>query len=251
MLRTKLIGRPTQIMLLACIFFIMLAGNLSAQQTGADKPVFNPDTVFTFQSPRPLLSLEEIKNALTNAWGFDIVFSGNGFAGGVFMQKKIQNGLYGFVDLYLSGAKNTDEFELYNYNTQQVYIKDKINRLYMFPLMFGASYQVFQGNIIGSFKPFVSGGFGPTFILSTPYYDEKNRKLIGFFESFSSAKFYTRFGGFFGIGADIETTPTNVSHVEFRYYIIPFGGKGLESIKDMPITDFGGLFMSLSIGFRY
>ncbi len=251
MLKTKKVCQSARIILMACWLVFIATNYSSAQQTGADKPEFNPDTVFTFHSPRPLLSLDELKNALTNAWGVDLVFSGNGFAGGVFMQKKIQEGFYGFVDLYISGARNSDEFELYDPTTRQTFIRDKINRLYMFPLMFGASYSLFQNKVIGSFKPFASAGVGPTFILSTPYYDKEKDIFVGFFESFGSAKFFTRFGGFIGIGADIETSPRNVSNVEIRYFFIPFGGAGLESIEGLPITDFGGLFISFSIGFRY
>lgn len=252
MLRTIRVSRPAKILILACLFLIMAASNSSAQQTGADKPEFNPDTVFTFQSPRPLLILEDLNDALTRAWGFDLIFSGNGFAGGVFWQKQLQEGMQGFVDLYISGAKNSDEFEMYDINSRQSFIPDKINRLYMFPLMFGASYRLFRNKVIGSFIPFITAGAGPTFILSTPYVDEaNNNEFVSFFDSFGSAKFFTRFGGFIGIGADIETTPTNISNVAIRYYFIPFGGAGLESIMDLPITDFGGLFLSLSIGFRY
>jgi hypothetical protein len=34
-----------------------------------------------------------------------------------------------------------------------------------------------------------------------------------------------------------------------RYYYIPFGGNGIDSIKDLPMKDFGGLFIALGIAF--
>jgi hypothetical protein len=33
-----------------------------------------------------------------------------------------------------------------------------------------------------------------------------------------------------------------------RYYTIPFGGEGLESIQGVPINNFGGVFLTLSVG---
>jgi len=93
-------------------------------------------------------------------------------------------------------------------------------------------------------RPFISAGIGPTFILSTPYDRE-------FFNAFGYGAFYTRFGAFIGAGANFGNTNRSIMGLNIRYYFIPFGGNGLESIRDLPIKNFGGVFLSLSLGIRY
>jgi hypothetical protein len=223
--------------------FFMSFNIISAQVKGDDVKKFNPDTVFIFEPARPLINPETKSNILNKAWGVDLLFSNSGFGLGFFYQYNITKDLFSFASLYISGARNTDEFEYYNWETGQYFIYNKVNRLYMFPVTVGLQQYVFTDVISESLKLFVQGGLGPTFILSTPYEKE-------FFNAFSYASFYTRFGTFLGLGADVGSGNTLLS-INMRYYYIPFGGNGLESIRDYPIKDFGGIFLSLSLGIRY
>ena len=114
----------------------------------------------------------------------------------------------------------------------------------MFPVIFGANYYVLTEELDNNFKPYISFGLGPTFILSTPYEKE-------FFDSFGYSSAYTRFGSFVGIGADLSGTGKSVMSVNIKYYYIPFGGDGLESIKKLPLENFGGIFLTLSVGMKF
>jgi hypothetical protein len=213
-----------------------------------EKDKFNPDSVFIFNSPRPLITPGSLRGEQTNGWGFDLVLSNNGFGGGLFWQQFFNSNFLAYASLYLTGARNTDEFEYYFYdpNTGRVETKvpNKINRLYMFPLTFGLQQYLFTDVLTESFRPYVAAAIGPTFILSTPYERE-------FFNAFGHASLYTRFGASIGVGSDVSGIGTNVLSINLRYYYIPFGGNGLESIRDNPIHNFGGIFLSLSIGMRY
>jgi hypothetical protein len=53
------------------------------------------------------------------------------------------------------------------------------------------------------------------------------------------------------MGANFGSNNKTLVSANIRYYIIPFGGEGLESIKDLPITQFGGIFLSLSFGTKF
>ncbi|OGU17393.1 MAG: hypothetical protein A2X61_05725 [Ignavibacteria bacterium GWB2_35_12] len=223
--------------------FIIASATAWGQVKGEDVKPYNPDTVFIYESPRPLVTPASKKPALDEAWGVDLIFSNSGFGIGSFYQYNITKDLFSFASLYISGARNTDEFSWYDPNTGRDTIYGKVNRLYMFPLTFGLQQFILTDVISESLKLFIQGGMGPTFILATP----QNRE---FFNAFSYAKFYTRFGTFLGVGADVGTSTTLLS-VNARYYYIPFGGDGLESIKDFPIKDFGGVFLSLSFGTRF
>jgi len=123
-------------------------------------------------------------------------------------------------------------------------VPGKINRLFLIPFTFGFTKILFNNSIAGSFRPFTSVGAGPSLILSTPY-------EIEWFKAWSSHKSYLRFGGFIQIGAYFRAIGKSVSTIGLKYYYIPFGGKGLESIEDSPIKDFGGIFLTLDVGIGF
>ncbi|MFN8359087.1 MAG: hypothetical protein U0264_04150 [Candidatus Kapaibacterium sp.] len=200
------------------------------------------DTTIVFPSPRPLLSEQQSARMLRQGLGVDVIFSSNGFGAGVFYQRIFSETLSGFVNLGVSGARNTDEIEYYDPYAQRTFIPFKINRLYIFPLTVGAQYRLFADNIAETLRPYVSAGLGTTFVVAAPYEYE-------FFQSLGHANTYTRFGGFVGVGANFGAISKSMMGVNARYYFIPFGGDGIESIKDSPIHDFGGLFLSLSVSF--
>jgi hypothetical protein len=240
-----------QIFILVVLNFL-LSSVLFSQIKGeppAPKPKFNPDTIFVFNSPRPLINVEKEPENLKNSWGIDLLFSNNGFGAGFFLQKKFSDDLSIFGSIYFSGARNTDEFEVYipldslgiNWTTT---VPGKINRLYMFPVTFGLQKYFFRNLISETLRPYANIGFGPTIILATPYSRE-------FFNAFGYGRFFIRFGSFLGVGADVGTLGKALMAVNIRYYYIPFGGNGIESVINHPLKDFGGLFLSLSIGTRY
>lgn len=205
---------------------------------------FNQDTIFVFKPGRKLLTISEQIGSYNNAAGVEFLFSNSGFALGGFYNYNIDDITKIGTRFFISGARNTDEFEFYDYWTGDRFIPNKVNRLYLMPLTINATRFVFTEVLHKSLKPYVSAGLGPAFILSTPYSKE-------FFESFDYARWYTRFGGNIGVGAVINLETSSYFGVNIDYYYIPFGGKGLESIKDKPIKVFGGLFLSLSIGSNF
>lgn len=226
------------------IMFALNVNDMLAQIKGEEPPEFNPDTVFIFTSPRPLISSDRSFSEFGGGWGLDLLFSGNGFGGGVFLQHFLDDDLTAFFSLYLSGARNTDEFPEWDPWRGEWRVRNKINRLFMFPVTIGLQKELFKDKLQGGFAPYISAGVGPTFILATPY--EKD-----FFDAFNYSMFYTRFGAFLGIGANLGSSANSIMSVNMRYYYIPFGGDGLESIRDRPLHDFGGVFLSLSLGIKY
>ncbi len=226
------------------IIALISAAGLKAQETGEAIPEFNPDTVFVFKSPRPLVRIAPSERVFDNGIGFHLLMSGNGYGFGMFYSLRVANSLNAFASIYLSGARKSDEFEYYDPETGEIIIPGKKNRLYMIPVMFGVNYYLFRGTLDKAFQPYLSGGLGPTFILANSYQKE-------FFEAIGYTQFHTRFGGFMGLGADVTSSPKTVLGVDLRYYYIPFGGDGLESIENMPIYNFGGIFLSINFGWKF
>ncbi|MBI3259311.1 MAG: hypothetical protein HYZ54_07565 [Ignavibacteriae bacterium] len=237
--------------LLACTIFIIVClftnsgGIINAQVTGAPLPgkPQEEDSTIIFKSPRPLISEQQQSKLNSKIWGVDVLFSTNGFGAGFFYQRNFSDLTSGFINFGVSGARNSDEFEDYDYSKNEFFIKNKVNRLYIFPLTIGVQYRIFADKIAETFRPHINAGVGSTFILAIPY-----ERTVSFFTSLGQANTYTRFGGFLGIGADLGGSGKNSMGVNVRYYFIPFGGDGLESIRGLPITDFGGLFLTVSVG---
>lgn len=235
-------------LILASIIIFSL--NVFSQMKGPKEKEFNKDTVFIFESPRPLITYNDQKKSVSSAYGLDITLTEAGFGFGGFYNEYISNNLLLFASLYITGARNTDEYEMWDMYNQRYQVLNKINRLFRFPLTFGLQYFVFQGKMSESLQPYISAGIGPTFIISTPYtVDRKpNAEIVGWFASFEEADYYTKFGGFIGIGANIGSIANSILGVHIKYYYVPFGEKGLESVIGMPITNFGGVFLGLSFG---
>lgn len=225
------------------IFILTITSQIFSKEINLNEEL-NRDTIFVFTPGRKLLTMSEQIGLLNNAAGVELFFSNSGFALGGFYQYNLDEITKLGTRFFISGARNTDEIEFYDYFTGNTFIPNKVNRLFLMPLTLNITRYLFGDVLHRSLKPFVTAGVGPAFILSTPY----NRE---FFNAFNYAKWYTRFGGNIGIGAVISLETSSYLGVNLDYYYIPFGGKGLESIKDKPIKTFGGLFLSLSIGTNF
>lgn len=215
-----------------------------AQEKGEAVPGFKPDSVITFHSPRPLISIPPSQRFYENGWGFNITLSNNGFGFGLFMQRAINKDLNLIGSLLFSGARNTDELDYYFPDLGIDSIPGKIHRLTLMPLTFGLEQNLFTNILTESFKPYLCGGIGPAFIFASPY-------TQNWFTDVVHQDTYVRFAGYIGIGANFSSKSQTIMGVNIRYYYIPFGSHGLESIIYNPIKDFGGLFITLNVGIKY
>jgi hypothetical protein len=239
------------------IYFIailsFLTVNLSAQTPGGDKqPDLKPDSVFIYESPRPLISKGDKTAVKANSYGLDVILSDSGFGIGFFWQKQLFGGdMILFSNLLISGARNSDEFDQFINNNWQVI--NKINRIYKFPLTIGIQQFIFKNSLSESLQPYLTAGFGPTLILSNPYtYDRiPNGEVMGWFKSFSYAETEVRFGASAGIGAYFGNINNAILGVNIKYYYVPYGGEGIESVRGLPMTNLGGVFLTLTVGTAY
>ncbi|MFN9303667.1 MAG: hypothetical protein ACK6DA_12935 [Candidatus Kapaibacterium sp.] len=229
-------------LLVMLITLLFSNSNIYGQLPGLP-PVDPSDTTMIFSSPRPLISDTNIFRARKQGFAGELYLSTHGFGFGFGYQWALNEQLVVSITLAGSGARNSDEFEVFD--RTGIYVPNKVNRLLMFPLLIGTRYRLFKDDITESLRPHVSAAFGGTFIMEGPYQGHEQN----FFGSLPDARWYTRPGGYLGIGANIGNFGGGSAlGVEIRYYSIPFGGKGLESIKDLPIDNFGGIFLCLNFG---
>lgn len=232
--------RNISILILASMLFIIMPfSNLFAASDKNSKP----EREMVFESPRKLIADSYTSPIFYNNWGIDFALSGSGFAFGTLFNFGISEDLQLTTGFLCSGARNTDEFESLVDSLNDYRVLNKINRLYKFPITLGLKYYVLNDVIGESIKPFVYGAFTPTIIVSTPYDRE-------FFNAIHYGITYLRAGGCLGIGSDFGLGKSLIS-LNLKYYVVPFGGNGLQSIKGSPIKDFGGFFISVAIGTKF
>jgi len=200
--------------------------------------LFTPAHPFTVQR-------QELATAF---WGFSLLFSPYGLGIGLLYHHGFSPVLRGFLNLDISGIRKTDEFEYYYPAQNQFLVPGKINRLYTLPLTIGIQYRLFRETFAETFQPFLLAGIGPGIIAAAPY--RENRKpdgaYIDFWNSLSDIDFYIRPAVVGGIGIQFTTFTESLAQFTIRYYYVPFGDPGLESVAELPITNFGGLFLSLT-----
>lgn len=214
------------------------AGSTPSPTTGTS--TIPSDTLFIFQPARPLIDSAGISAEYEDAYGFDVLFSNSGFGVGGYYQHNYSQNLAGFVNLGITGSRKGDEFEEYDPSVNDWVIPGKVNRLYTFPLTVGLRYRLLDQVLVDNFRPYVNVGVGPTMIVALPYEYE-------FFKSLGHARTYFTGGGFIGVGTEVGGSKP-VLGVNLRYFYIPLR-PGLESLRNDPITDFGGLFLTMNVGF--
>ncbi len=225
------------------ILFLFINAEFLYSQLDANR-VKEVDSVYIFKPIEELKPFSEESTTTNNAIGFDLSFSNSGIGFGLFYNYNINKNNMLSAMVSFSGARNTDEFEYYDWNTGRWVVPGKINRLYLVPITINYTRFIFADKIGGNFKPYIGGGIGPSMIFQTPY--EKD-----WFDSWNYSTTYVRYGGYVAIGGYFKSLGNSIAALNIKYYYIPFGDKGLESIEGSPITNFGGLVLSLSVGYDF
>lgn len=112
------------------------------------------------------------------------------------------------VDGYM--LRDSKQFEYINpYTGYQQSIND-VNDPYIFDVMLTLKRRLFAEDMHDSFRPFLTGGFGPVYGMNFPEDDRRPNE-----SEFS-------FGGFLGAGADISVDKKFFISVRAQYRILPF-----------------------------
>lgn len=237
--------------LILILFFLSLM-NIYSQSSDRTGETPNKDTVFVFQSPRELLTYNAELGDIRNAIAGEFFISESGFGGGFFYGYYINPNTTIFTNIYIGGAREGDEFNQWvsTPDGPEWRVPNKINRLFSIPFMFGLQKFLFSDDLEDSFKPYLIGGVGPTLIIAAPYTEnrEVDGRLTNWFTAFGEADYYLKPGGYLGVGAYFGKILGSLLGAKISYYYIPFGDEGLESQEGRPVENFGGVFISLSVG---
>jgi outer membrane protein W len=189
-----------------------------------------------FEPSEPLIkNAEQTANEYPNTWGFSLTFSDYGYGGGFFLGHTFSPDIRLLLTLDLSTAEGATELDLVEEN--------KINSIYVIPIMVSMQYRLFRDALSDNLRPYVSGGAGVVIAATTPYADD-------FFSQFGDAvgKFIP--GGFAGIGANFGSDPKSTFGASLRYFIIPYPGS-IQSTSTISLTNLSGLYLTASYGFNF
>ncbi|HET6399982.1 MAG TPA: outer membrane beta-barrel protein [Candidatus Kapabacteria bacterium] len=194
------------------------------------------DTAMIFQPSHPLIqNANELAKENPNTWGLDASFSDYGFGGGAFLGHSFSPDITGMLSLDFGTAEGSREFDLLEVN--------KINRIFVIPIMASLQYRVFRDALSDNLRPYVAVGAGPVIAMTTPYADD-------FFSAFGSAKAKVVPGGYIGLGANFGMDPKTNFGASLRYFIIPYPG-AIQSTTTESLTNLSGLFLTVSYGFNF
>ncbi len=207
------------------LFLFLYAGNLFGQRIGE----IVPDTSQVIFPPHQI--------------GGDVIFSESSFGVGFFYEQNFDRLTRGFINLSIGEEKTKNEFERYDY-WGRPYTIGKVNRVYGMPLILGVTKRLFTGVLTDNFRPYLSGGIGPSAIITTPYDKE-------FFNSLKFAKVYPAGGAFIAFGANIGISHTKLLGLELRYEYLHLFGSEVETLYQLYKKDFSTFMIVLKIGGFY
>ncbi len=230
----------------------MCVSSLDAQQFPAS------DSTIIFTPSNPQLIRPHAYNPQTDAWGVDLDLSNNGFGLGFFYRHEYDDELSGMINFTISDVKDNNEVEQYDYLYGSTVVPGKLNRLLLMPLFASVQYRLFKDDIDDNFRPYITGGLGPTMIVVAPYatytpsvdisgnaYMQQNQ--IDFFTSLKYAQLRYTFGGFIGAGLYFGSQQGTMTGISVRYLYIPYS-PGIEVMQGGSMNSFGGLFLTLTFG---
>jgi len=218
------------------VILLFLVSTINAQDSVR---INSQDTLKKFTKQKIVYT----KNEPRANWGAAVMYGENGFGLTGTIYKNIGRTTDLFFSLSFSGISDANEVEYVDYYGN-VYVSNKVNRIFSIPLNIGLKKYIFHDDIEGNLKPFLTIGVAPTLLLSTPF--DKS-----YFSAFGYTQADFAIGPFAGIGLEyIETQSMGLS-INLRYYYLPVLSDGIMSIKDKQITDVGGIQLSFGFNFQH
>lgn len=185
-----------------------------------------------------------------NALGIDLAFTEGGVGLGSFYRREIGRDMTFVTTFSFSEAKEPNEFTRIDPYTLQTYTIGKKNRVFLIPITFGLQHRLFKNSLYETLRPFVEAGIGPSIVLTTPYVDDQGNQ-VDFFKAFGDAHNNYALGGYIGFGANFGIDTSSLIGLNIRYYYIQLFNDGVESLVGTSTKNFGGVFISISLGKMY
>jgi len=159
---------------------------------------------------------EEPKRESKSEIGFVFTMAESGSGVGGFIAWPLIGGFHlGFnLDAYF--LRDSKQIDGYDYIYNMPYSLNKENNVYLFDAMITLKKRLFADDLDDSFRPFITGGFGPYYGLNFP---EDIPDPEG---NMPKDEYEFTVGGFAGVGVDVVVNEKTFVGIRGQYRVIPF-----------------------------
>jgi hypothetical protein len=154
-------------------------------------------------------NLENLRHAKTEA-GLVFTMAETGSGVGAFYAIPFASIFHVGATLNAYFLRDSKQFDYQDPYTGYIYSINNVNNVYIFDAMITLKRRLFSEDLDESFRPFLTGGFGPVYGFNNPEDDRVANQ-----EEWS-------FGGFVGAGADVSVDKKFFISVRTQYRILPF-----------------------------
>lgn len=158
----------------------------------------------------------------------------------------------------ITGIRDVSEQNFQSFLTGQEIIPNKYKRAFGFPFVLGLKQRLFAQQIEDSFRLYVRGGFGPAMAFTYPYVQDGNdngfrdfnlvssggqeflvpaERVNDFFSGWSNGETEWGLNGEIAIGADLGSSFSSETTVEFGYFFYYFK-QGLQIMEPYRPTEY-------------
>ena len=198
--------------------------------------------IITLNSSAVFSQNKPVSKEPRNNWSMGLSYSERGFGPSFSYYFPSGKSTDFFLNFSVSGVTDSREFERTDYYGNTIPVENKINRVYMSTLSFGLRKELFKDDIEGEFLPIFNIGVSPSMIFMNPYNQN-------FFSAIGSTTTSFGIGGFTGLGVSFRQSKDMSINFNLSYYYIKVVGNEVESIKDNPIDNIGGVQLGFAINF--
>ncbi|MEX0905201.1 MAG: hypothetical protein WD604_05835 [Balneolaceae bacterium] len=200
-----------------------------------------------------------LREGYSSGLGLNILMNNFGFGVGGEFRKVISSQTEAFLTLRITGLRDVSEQTFTDVFFGQQVIPNKYQRAFAFPALIGFRQRFFADRIQEDYRFFASVAAGPVLTFSFPYFEDANNNGYreqgyetpqGYFEpvndiftGWNNGNWKWGGTGEFKIGVDIGRNFSNLSSVEFGYYIYYFPDGMQLMMPNQPMVNEEGEFM--------
>lgn len=209
---------------------VLLTGLSIFQVVAAQTEITEPDLMREERVSTPLN--RHYQSGLT----FDIIVNNFGFGIGGQYRRVLAPQMEGIFNMRITGLRDASEQTFTDVFFGQQVVPNKFQRAFAFPAMIGLRKRLFSNTVQEQYRFFITASAGAVAAFSYPYFNDRNdngyreqfndnfEQVNDIFTGWSDGDWHFGGVGEFKIGVDVGRNFSNVTSIEFGYYMNYFPG---------------------------
>lgn len=162
---------------------------------------------------------------------FDFVVNNFGFGIGGQYRKVLGSQMEGIYNMRITGLRDASEQTFTDIFFGQQIVPNKYQRAFAFPAMIGLRKRLFSDKVQDQYRFFITASAGGVAAFSYPYFDDRNdngfreqfndyfEQVNDIFTGWSDGDWHFGGAGELKLGVDVGRNFSNVTSIEFSYYM--------------------------------